>query len=729
MNHNVSWSFGQSLLDMFLAPETPPCSFPGPECQTTGSIQFGRTGTPSVNIPMYSLTCEQQNFNQLNETLCAAILKASSQESYVLYQMCRALGMLSQTEVTKVWKNACHMTKNIILPLIEPCSDPGTAQSSGIARSTLSLSELLCNYQNWTIADAVDPALVTMCSENDHAAFILAVCNNAEAMHVLVRNPSNAWVWEFCANVSDTYTVNLYCSYNMWTAETIDPSMVAFCWYNDMERFQFVLCDSVPFFMVVFSSEENNWLKPNCSQPPPQIDTNTLVAESCKYAEWKNLRAITPEQISVCIQNDEVRFINEVCVNHTIVTELVQNSANAWVEQYCTHSIRNPPTSPPPLSIEVWCNYSKWTNMSVDPSVVALCWQYDQIGFHQNVCCNIPLYDKLSLHVDNQWLIRECSDNDTKNVLEQVCVYSDWSQPTIVDMTELALCADLDTENFTRNVCANATVLQNLLANLDNTWLLEQCTNLTASGPGGGAGNGGSLMGFRPAQQCQYSSWALVLPDAALLALCWDYDQANFISFICADSSMLTYITREPSSLWVGTLCATYTAPQTISVGGSNETTSQTCIVRDLAKKLNWTCSTDFSTVCQPGASQVQGLQVLLRCGIKVLQPRLESLMTTQVTSVVKRATSLWVVLLLALEESQITSLRVIEYIRLGVFDSIVIYMNNETNFDNKRVLLQCFGVGIIITFLLTIVFIRPLFPKKDNELVLKGLLVFLIIN
>ncbi len=264
------------------------------------------------------------------------------------------------------------------------------------------------------------------------------------------------------------------------------------------KRFQFVLCDSVPFFMVVFSSEENNWLKPNCSQPPPQIDTNTLVAESCKYAEWKNLRAITPEQISVCIQNDEVRFINEVCVNHTIVTELVQNSANAWVEQYCTHSIRNPPTSPPPLSIEVWCNYSKWTNMSVDPSVVALCWQYDQIGFHQNVCCNIPLYDKLSLHVDNQWLIRECSDNDTKNVLEQVCVYSDWSQPTIVDMTELALCADLDTENFTRNVCANATVLQNLLANLDNTWLLEQCTNLTASGPGGGAGNGGSLMGFRP---------------------------------------------------------------------------------------------------------------------------------------------------------------------------------------------------------------------------------------
>ncbi|XP_043099570.1 stereocilin isoform X2 [Puntigrus tetrazona] len=689
MNNNVSWSFGQSLLDMFLAPEIPPCSFTGPECQVTGSIQYSRTGT---NIPTYSLTCEQQNLNQLNKTLCAAILEATSQESYVLYQMCRALSTLSQTELTKVWRNACHMIKNASLPLIEPCSDPGSAQSSRIARSTLSLNELLCDYQNWTVTNTVDPALVTMCSENDPEAFILAVCNNAETLQVLVRNPSNTWVWEFCANVSDTYIVNLYCSYNMWTAETIDSSIVTFCWYNDMEKFQFFLCDSMPFFMIVFSNEENNWLKPNCSQPSSQIDINALVAESCRYSEWNNAQAVTPEQISVCIQNDEVRFINVVCVNHTFVTELVLNSINAWVEQYCTYSVRNPPTSPPPLSIEVWCNYSTWKNMSVDPSVVALCWQYDQIGFHQNVCCNIPLFNMLSLHVDNYWMIRECYDNSTTNIVGQVCVYSDWNQPTIVDMTDLALCADLDTENFTRNVCANVTVLQNLLANLDNTWLLEQCANLTAPGSGGGTGNGGSLMGFRPAKQCQYSSWALVLPDAALLALCWDYDHANFISFICADSSMVTHITREPSNLWVGTVCAKYTASQSTGASGSNETAPQLCLTRELANRLNWTCSTDFSAVCQPGVSQVQGLLLLLRCGIKIIQPRLENLMTAQVASVVKRATNLWVVLLLALEESQMTSLMVTENIRLSVLDSIFTYMDNESNFDNKRVLLQCFG-------------------------------------
>lgn len=71
--------------------------------------------------------------------------------------------------------------------------------------------------------------------------------------------------------------------------------------------------------------------------------------------------------------------------------------------------------------------------------------------------------------------------------------------------------------------------------------------------------------------------------------------------------------------------------------------------------------------------------------------------MTTQVTSVVKQATSLWIVLLLALEESQMTSLRVTENIRLSVLESIVVYMDNEANFDKKRVLLQCFEVGIII--------------------------------
>ncbi|XP_056317568.1 stereocilin-like [Danio aesculapii] len=607
--------------------------------------------------------------------------------------MCQVLSTLSQTEVANVWRNMCRMVQNITLPLMESCSDPATVQLRRSARSTLSLNELLCDYKNWTVTGSVDPALVTMCSENDRETFILAVCNSAETMQVLIRQPSNAWVWEFCANISDIYIVSLYCSYDRWTVENLDPSIVTYCWYNDMDRFERLLCDSVAFFMVVFSNEENSWLKPNCSQPlPDQIDTNALVAQYCKYSEWKNIRAVTAEQIALCIQNDEIRFVNVVCVNQTFVTVLGMSIDTAWVHQYCTYSFNNPPTSPPTVNTEVRCDYNNWMNMSVDPSVVTLCWQNDQIGFRQNICCNVRLYEKLFLHPENQWLIRVCSDNDTANVLLQVCTYSDWSQPTIVDMTDLAFCADYDTENFTRNVCVNATVLQNLLANLDNTWLLEQCSNLTSLYPGIVPGKEGGVIGFRPAEQCQYSSWDLVLPDPALLALCWDYDQVNFVSSVCSDSSLLSHITQEPSNLWVGTLCVTYTAPPVSSGNGSNATTPQSCPIRELARKLNWTCSIDFSVVCQPGASQAQGLRMLLRCGIEILQPRLEKLMTTQVTEVIRQATSLWVVLLLALEESQMTSLSVSENIRLSVLESVVVYMENETNFDNRRVVLQCFG-------------------------------------
>lgn len=96
---------------------------------------------------------------------------------------------------------------------------------------------------------------------------------------------------------------------------------------------------------------------------------------------------------------------------------------------------------------------------------------------------------------------------------------SDWNKPIIVDMTDLALCAELDSLNFTQKVCANATVLQNL----DNTtWTIHGYWRivLTTLALGVEVGKGGGLMGFKPVEQCQYYSWAVALPDAALLVLC-----------------------------------------------------------------------------------------------------------------------------------------------------------------------------------------------------------------
>ncbi|KAI4871925.1 hypothetical protein NFI96_017914, partial [Prochilodus magdalenae] len=921
MKNNLSWAFGDSILNMFLALDTPACDYTDPACQTLQPFQLGRSSTSQGNSPTTPLACNQQDVAHLNETFCADILANASKVPDALYGLCKALSSLSHSELIQVWKNTCQMVQLVIGPLLEPCPPLPSEASQRVVRSTLSLSQLFCNYENWTTVETIDPGLVTMCSDNDPEAFLQGVCNNVPVMQTLIVNPSNEWVWAYCANASDQYMIRQYCVYELWTPQTVDPSIVALCWSNDQLRMETLLCQSLDFYMVIFSAQENDWLKPNCAEIPttPPVNIQVLVAESCRYSEWRNIRTITIDQISLCIQNDEIRFVNEVCTNNTLLATFV-NMENAWVKDYCTISLSNPPTSPPvvsssaispttpltssvsvsstatsnttppsfsssisnytlsptktptdlpgtsavplssspvpsssfssalpsipntalsptapltytsadasvisstkvftvtsvassitlfpsaspavsptnsilsqsstspltilptvsrstatlsasptvpptvpptstkvPLSsyvstsssakisatvsslslapvnsqavlptisstvfptilptassttpsptthptvpsISDWCKYVSWGVIHVDPSVVGLCWQLDTAGFYLNVCCNMALFEHLTLDPQNQWLKSICSDNNTKDLPPQVCLYSDWSQPTIVDMADLALCVDLDAVNFTKNVCNNTTVLQNLLANLDNTWLLEQCSNLT-----GGAGGGkGGLMGFVPSVECQYASWAVTLPDAALLALCWDYDQTNFLSSVCSNPAMLLHITQEPSSLWVSTLCTTYsnytrttTQSNTTNSGDSSTSGPSVCLVKELIDGLNWSCSVDVSTACKAEVSQLQGLQVLVQCGMEVLLPHLQTTLSPQVASIVRQATSVWVVLLLVLEENEMTTLRVTDNIRQNVLDSVSAYLDRESNFDNKQVLLQCFG-------------------------------------
>lgn len=312
-----------------------------------------------------------------------------------------------------------------------------------------------------------------------------------------------------------------------------------------------------------------------------------------------------------------------------------------------------------------------------------------------------------------------------------MCKYSEWTRPIIVDMTELALCAENDPLNFTSKVCANDTVLQNLLANQDNTWLIQHCANHSnpAVSSGGGEGQGEGPTGFNPAEQCQYSSWSISLPDAALLTLCWEHDQTNFVSSICPNPGLLLSLSREPSGMWVGSMCTTYTnytltttttttpaaaATTTTATTTSTTTTTTTatnnnhnnnstttepnfCLARNLVRRFNWTCSTDLTSACQPGASQKMTLLMIIRCWVESLRSRVEDLMTPPVSTVLEQAVSTTVVVLLALEEVQNTSLHITENIRLSVLDSVVRYLERENNFDKKRVLLQCFGVGGLI--------------------------------
>lgn len=269
-------------------------------------------------------------------------------------------------------------------------------------------------------------------------------------------------------------------------------------------------------------------------------------------------------------------------------------------------------------------------------------------------------------------------------------------------MTELALCAEMDPLNFTAKVCANSTVLQNLMANQDNTWLTQHCANhshtaVTPGGGGGGEGGGGAEQEqgiFKPAEQCHYSSWLVSLPSAALLTLCWEHDQTGLVAAVCPNAALLFLLSMEPSSVWVSSMCTTYTNFTTGTTNNNTTTEPHFCLARNLVRQFNWTCSADLNSACTPGASQNLALQMMVRCWLESLMTRVEPLLTTSVAAVLEQAVSSTVVILLAVEEVQNGSLHVTENIKQSMLKTVVGYLKRENAFEKKRVLLQCFGVG-----------------------------------
>uniref|UniRef100_UPI0037E98643 stereocilin n=1 Tax=Semicossyphus pulcher TaxID=241346 RepID=UPI0037E98643 len=727
VNNNVSWSFGNSIIDIlleiFLAPEQPPCTYPGPECQNPPGVPFQRSASEAKddtdNNHDILLKCDRHNLARLNETLCAGILAGSRVASSTsVLTFCRELSSLSSNQIEQVWSNMCYVIQALMSPLLSrssDCTQPVTSPSETpllsrsapprIAREASNLKQLACNYNTWLENQVVDAVLVSLCSDNEREEFLKQVCNNALLMRKLLSEQMNSWLYGYCANSSadSGYLVSQFCVYEQWlepSSVPVNPSLLEFCMSLDGPRLTSLICEHTGFFMLLFSNPENGRFMPNCTRlpfPPPLPDMS-LTTQSCRYSEWHDVAQITIDVLSQCIRLDHIGFTIEVCSNTTFLNSLLLNEENAWLGDHCRASLTSiGPEPTQPFSIAGWCDYHTWGERQVDDSVVGLCWQHDQLAFQKNVCCKASVYEKLLQNPQNNWLRSVCTNKEIEEiaVLPQVCKYSEWTRPIIVDMTELALCAESDPLNFTSKVCSNDTVLKNLLANQDNTWLIQHCANHSNPGvsPDESGEQGGGLTGFDPAEQCQYSSWAISLPDAALLTLCWENDQTSFVSSICQNAGLLFLLSQEPSSAWVGSMCTTYTN-YTTTPTTTNSTTADPnfCLARNLVKSFNWSCSADLTSACQPGASQNMALQMMVRCWVESLRSRVEDMLTPPVATVLEQAVSTTVVILLALEEVQNTSLHVTENIRQSVLASVVRYLESQKNFDKKRVLLQCFG-------------------------------------
>ncbi|KAL6113010.1 uncharacterized protein ACO6RY_11391 [Pungitius sinensis] len=747
ISHNVNWSFSNSitniLLDVLLPAAQTACTYPESDCLNPPSVPFQRSASEARDDGEIArdvlLRCDRRNLAALNDTLCADILAGSrAGASPSVLTFCQALGSLGTEQIQQVWSNACYLAQTLVSPLLgrsaacgvgdappSPAATPppnatpsGPAPYVGVTEAS-NLKQLACDYNSWAQGEAVDAVLISLCSDNQREEFAKRVCGDASLMKKLLPDPLNRWLYGYCANSSADpgYMVSQFCVYEQWMDQPfvpVEPSLLEFCMSLDGGRLTTLMCEHIPFFMLLFSNPANGQLMPNCTNrppPPPFPNVDLSLSESCRYSEWHDVTQITFDVLSQCIGFDQSGFTKEVCANKTFLNSLLRNPQNAWLESHCNSSLAFLlPEPTEPTSMMGWCDFQTWGERQVDDSVVGLCWQLDQLAFRENVCCKPSVFENLLQNPLNMWLKSVCSDMKeigAISVLPQLCRYSEWTRPIIVDMTELALCTEIDPLNFTAQVCAKDTVLQNLLANQDNTWLIKYCQNHSNPGlfPGanGTPGAGTDLLGFNPADQCQYSSWSVALPDAALLTLCWERDQSSFVSSICPNTGLLHLLSLEPSSVWVGNMCTTYTNHNTTTTNNSSNNNNSSsssnttanpnfCLAKSLVSQFNWNCSADFTSACQPGAGQNMALQVMVRCWVEGLRSRVEDLLTPPVAKVLEEAVSTAVVILLALEEVQNTSLHVTENIRQSVLTSVDRYFDTENNWDEKRVLLQCFG-------------------------------------
>lgn len=430
MDHNLSWSLGSSLFDIFLVamlgPEQSVCSHPGdPGCQDTPGVTVQRAFPTEAEDPRYVLLrCDRRDLAELNHTLCADVL-ASRGASYspALLGLCQALSSLSPAQVEQAWSNACLFLQALASPLL---AGPDCPVQHRVARGAPNLQQLACNYNSW-LADGVDAVLVALCSDNEREEFAARVCGDAPLVRKLLSDPMNGWLYGCCANSSadPAYLVAHLCEYEQWVVqptEPVGPGLLEFCLTQDGPRLNALICQNTGLFVVLFSNPENGPLMPNCSAlslPGPGPGSMTL--ESCRYSEWGDPTQISLHRLTQCIRFDNSGFTREVCANGTFLNLLLLNRANAWLGGHCSDSLGALAPEPTrPFDIADWCDYRTWGERDVDDSVVGLCWRNDRAAFEKNVCCKVDVFEKLLRDPQNEWLKSVCSNINEAALLAQV---------------------------------------------------------------------------------------------------------------------------------------------------------------------------------------------------------------------------------------------------------------------------------------------------------------------
>ncbi|XP_051776243.1 uncharacterized protein LOC127526107 [Erpetoichthys calabaricus] len=276
------------------------------------------------------------------------------------------------------------------------------------------------------------------------------------------------------------------------------------------------------------------------------VEHHNISDLDCTYSNWTQANIVDPAAVFFCSENDSPQFAQDVCSNEELLTILLQNSDNMWLEAYCANY-----TEEGTQLVSNWlCRYSTWVAGFNDPTLVAFCWENDRVQFEKALCEDLQLFLSIMANAENSWLFPNCTEYepptaDTLQNLKQWCNYSKWQDPEVIDESIVTFCAFHDT-NFTNLICSNFSILEALLKNQYNSWLPNICTLPTPTEV--------PVISVPP-DLCSYSQWMDMEVDSSIITLCWQLNLISFKMNVCCNVELLDRITQDQSNSWLLSAC------------------------------------------------------------------------------------------------------------------------------------------------------------------------------
>ncbi|XP_072133971.1 stereocilin [Mobula birostris] len=549
--HNLTWHFEAVTLDHV---ET---------LRTRSPAESDLRGTASLlrllsELPETPTACSRDLLLWANRTVCRDRSRRRRPLSAWLAVSCGLLRALTQSGSAPLMNQVCrgvalvssHLTHGVDL-LVRRCATtrPGAEGSAPANRSRL-VEAPPCHYDS----NLYNSTSLGYCSFVDEAGFREVICHNASLVAFLIVNPAHYWLGDFCATSPDPlftatpptetarvpsspaaphtdpppYSVEVHCRYKEWAAglPTQHLPQVAFCAGQDPERFAAALCLDGPTLQQLLQGSP--WLLEFCDRHV----SNAF----CQYGRWAEV-VPDPSIVALCWNSDPTNFTASVCFSGSLLRTLRQDASNGWLAAACR--------------AENKCRYAEWLGgPGVAPALVTFCRDLDPAGFELLVCTSSALLAQLLRDPGNSWLRAECavptsSTAPDPTAVADLCRYETWTRPGAADTTLVALCFSKDGENFYLGVCLDPPVLQQLLEDHLNVWLLDFC-NIPPTWEATGA---------ELALACRYSRWSGGAVDPDLVDFCWTSDPANFTQFVCQDGALVSRLLRYPENEWLRSHC------------------------------------------------------------------------------------------------------------------------------------------------------------------------------